>query len=220
MMIKKILLLFCIWSSAAFAEARLYYIGTYDYSVDRLQCLASVYNDWESGENNFCYRTSEKKWACFQANSVQCKDNIVVCTLGTSTKPDDLVSEYDLITNSETNIHTISNTLIGYHTCAIARTSDNFEKNTWFGDKKPIIYTDCSGIKWQKNDTINKNNEIMVVNDVAQISNNYYPMQWWVSEDASGTYPDICLGYYCKDTNGKFSEPCDDGTCREICQQN
>ena len=44
------------------------------------------------------------------------------------------------------------------------------------------------------------------------------PSEYWVKYFKSPTNPvpdTMCIGYYCPDANGKYTEPCDDGTCRD-----
>lgn len=166
-------------------------------------------NDW------FCYGVSNNKISCFLADSDACIKNTVVCALGTYTQP---VSNWTRTQNGYQT--TYSGALIGQRVCATAYQGSGSDK--WYDKddfQQPKTFTDCTDTKWQRNDSISKTNEVMVINNKAEISNNNYPMQYWIHYDINDSpkYPEICVGYYCAGADGKYTEPCDDGTCSDNC---
>lgn len=193
------------------------------------QCINKQTNGWEWGDDYFCYVKNNKPH-CFLADSKACKVNTTICILGTETNPKNTTRViYDenyadgkkiiLPEKLPTNAYTLSNSLLGYRTCAISYEgsgSDNWYKH--YSPKTKAI-TDCTDTKWKKNDTINKTNEVMVWNNKPVLDDDNTPSEYLVKHYDSPTYPNICVGYYCAGANGKYTEPCDDGTCAADCKK-
>lgn len=169
------------------------------HCIDKIQS-GTVYNGWS--DNDKLYTKQSNKWYTFQADSDYCLDKTTVCSLGTE------------LTGSENNG---TNAIYGKKTCAISHVG---QSDNWFDHKAPITFSDCTDKKWQRNDSISKTNEVMVINSKAILSANNYPMQYWVHWYSKPTYPNVCVGYYCKGADGKYTEPCNDGTCDASCSSN
>jgi len=142
---------------------------------------------------------------CFKSDSKACITNTTVCILGNIMETDKIPSRFAEARKWK-------------HICATAKNTAWYEKDVWI-NKKTI--NDCTDKKWAKNSSIKKDTEILVVKSnkyksgVAVKSINQYPMQYYIEQNMPSS-TSICIGYYCKDANGKYQEPAADGTCPKV----
>ncbi len=180
--------------------------------IGRTQCIENIKNSWKSAADYFCVKDGKNKIA-FVADNDYCRNKTIVCALGTTIERKDLAINLYI---HETE-YTSGQCIVGKRTCVTSRAVRG-KYDTWHNIK---LFEDCPDKKWKKDDT-NKINEVMVINGKAAISTNKYPMQYTVIYDDNNpteTYPNICVGYYCAGADGKYTEPCDDGTCSDNCQK-
>ena len=188
-------------------------------SIERISLPASNNINVAGSDNDwFCYTASNNKVNCFLADSEACPAYTVICTLGTYTE-----SNKDWTITHTDYKTTKGGALIGKRICATSYAGSGADR--WYGKDgflQPKPFTDCTDKKWQRNDSISKTNEVMVINSKAILSTNNYPMQYWLHYDINNTaqYPNVCVGYYCKGADGKYAEPCNDGTCDASCSSN
>lgn len=197
------------------------------------QCINKIIKELNpdnhfSNNDYFCINPRKSssytyKWDCFHADNKACVKNTTVCILGSPSYLDvQEITDPDLqyISKPEKRpegTYTYQGLLLGYRTCAISYEgsgSDNWYEH--YNPKTKAI-TDCTNTKWKKNDTINKTNEVMVWDNKPVLDDDNTPSEYLVKHYNSPTYPNICVGYYCAGADGKYTEPCDDGTCSANC---
>lgn len=181
-------------------------------------------DDYMSLDHFFCTNPQKNptkiKWDCFKADSDACVKNTTICMLGTDI---DLKTIQETTTEGVTfkpkqtqeGTYTYKDMLLGYKVCAISyegKGSDNWYKHY---NPKTNAIKDCPDKKWER--TNNKTDEVMIIDGKAQIDDNGHPLSYWIKYYATPTFPNICVGYYCKNSNGKYQEPCADGTCSTNC---
>lgn len=158
-------------------------------------------------------RKSKDAFTCFKADSNACTKGTIICMLGSFSARQD---------KNLQQIKNLAGLWFPWHYCAISYEgsgSDTWRKHG--GSYDPMAIPDCQIAKWAKNDAIDKNQEIMVINNKPILSKNNYPMQYWIHYDLNdSSYPNVCVGYYCKGADGKYAEPCNDGTCDASCSSN
>lgn len=150
----------------------------------------------------FCYKFADNtsKYGCFKADTNSCQTNTTVCILGTNT-PDTWKNGTDAARKY----------LPGYRNCAIAYATNRGGDDEW---RQAHNINDCNDTKWARNDNITKTSPVMVRNNTALIdSATNKPMEYFVKQYNTPTYPNICIGYYCPTSDGKYREPNTDGTC-------
>lgn len=226
----KLLTIYCILGIVPFTC----YAEDDEYQV---QCKTSLtkYKSFQNDDDYFCYVSEQYAKAtgfkCFKSDSKYCVTHTAVCILGSKTDLSKVVwtdtnncaptkvnpgGVWEMSCHKErpkyynNGIYTIGNALLGYRTCAVSYEGPSVS-DTWFHyDLKPI--ENCPGIKWQSSSK-NSPKALLVVEDKPVLSDDKLPLEYYVRHYNRNMFPEICIGYYCPDASGKYTEPCDDGTC-------
>lgn len=198
----------------------------------KYQCINKIKKEhMPDSDDLFCFNPSSNSayWDCFKADSNACIKNTTVCILGSNidlTKisvvhTNSLDPQTSLTFNTTTSpdrtpdgAYTLDGMLIGYHTCAISYEgsgSDNWYKHY---NPKVKIFTECSTQKWKKDETKDKIHEVMIINKKPLLDDTKTkPLEYFVQYYSTPKYPNVCIGYYCKDANGNYQEPGENGSC-------
>ncbi len=179
------------------------------------ECITKMTNGLKNGDEYFCFYDSPSSIKCFEADEDICQIHTTICIMDYyyRRRTAKLSSTANLKKHNDT-YYTYGNVLFAAgDTCALAYAGGD---DRWYGSdySSPIKIQSCTDTKWEYKGGIKKTQPVMVIDKKPIIdAQTNKPAIYWIQNYGYAKYPNICIGYYCADSNGKYQEPCDDGSC-------